>query len=289
MNTIDGLRIMNIQPYKKNLMNTYFEKKHSIFVKNIIFYGISILLLIFIMNENTVLAQSDQFYLERGEELYFEAMDLFLNSVLKNNESLKTLDEACSYFNKIEEPQTKYYCLARTTYLMGVIEKDIKNHESAKEQFIYSKELITFALDGGDFSDGLRLLADIEGQIIAYKDLYYKTKFGPPIKNNINKSLKLDPYNEKAYFSLAMFYRDAPMIAGGDLKKSKMVLRDIINITGNDTIDMFSLYLWIDSGWVNSNYNREKTSEYISMLDIFSNRTDIDFMAKRIEKKYSGN
>lgn len=140
----------------------------------------------------------------------------------------------------------------------------------------------------GDFSDGYRLLSDVEGQLISYRNLYYKTKFGPGIRGFIVKAIELDSGNEKAYISLAMYYRDAPLIAGGNLKKSKSILKEMIEITHSDKIDLFSLYLWIDTAWVNSDYNQEKVRDCISILDLFSNQADINFMAERIEKKYQG-
>ena len=140
----------------------------------------------------------------------------------------------------------------------------------------------------GDFSEGYRLLADVEGQLVSYRNLYYKAKFGPGIKDFLVKAIELDSGNEKAYISLGMYYRDAPLIAGGNPKKSESILKKMIDITHSDQIDLFSLYLWIDTAWINSDYNLEKIKNYISILSIFSNQADINFMAERIEKKYHG-
>ena len=71
----------------------------------------------------------------------------------------------------------------------------------------------------------------MEGQLISYRNFYYKTKFGPGIKNFITKAIELDSGNKKAYISLAMYYRDAPLIAGGNLMKSESTLKKMIDIT----------------------------------------------------------
>jgi len=160
--------------------------------------------------------------------------------------------------------------------------------KKAEEDFSFSKKLILESLGMGDFSEGYRLRADVEGQLIFYGNLYYKTKFGPGIKNFITKAVELDSGNEKAYISLAMYYRDAPLIAGGNLKKSESILKKMIDITHSDQIDLFSLYLWIDTAWINSDYNLKKVKDYISILSVFPNQVDINFMAERIEKKYQG-
>ena len=89
-----------------------------------------------------------------------------------------------------------------------------------------------------------------------------------------------------AYLSLAMYFRDAPLIAGGDIKKSKSVLEEMVALTSHDKMDLFSLYIWIDTAWTNSDNNQEKVSAYISLLDLFSNKPDIISMAERIERKY---
>ena len=83
-----------------------------------------------------------------------------------------------------------------------------------------------------------------------------------------------------------MYYRDAPFIAGGSFKKSEATLKEMIDNTFSDQIDLFSLYLWIDTAWTNSKKNREKVSDCISILDLFANQHEIDLMAQRIEKKY---
>ncbi len=262
------------------------NKNNVLSVRKNHFFNICLLLLILIINSNFVLSQSDDFYLKNGEDLFQKGEQLFLEFDLKNNESLASLEKSISFFTEIGEQQTRYYWVAKTTYLMGIIEKDCNNHEKAEEYFTSSKELISEALKFGDFSDGLRLMADVEGQLIIYRDLYYKTKYGPPVKNMIIKAIKLDPGNKNAYLSLAMYYRDAPFVAGGDFKKSKSTLKELIENVSDDQLDLFSLYLWIETAWVNSNGNSEKVSDYVSMLDLFSNKSDIDLMAERIERKH---
>ncbi len=270
-------------------MSTLSDMGLTLFNRKIFIFSMLLLLLLAI-NNSTAFTQSDNSLLKKGVALYLEAKDIFIVSNSKNGESLNILEESAGCFRDIEDNQTKNYWLAKATYLMGIIEKDRNNHEKAEKHFVSSKELILKSLEYDDFSDGYRLLADVEGQLITYRDLLYKTKHGPPIKNMITKAIKLDPDNAMAYLSLAMYYRDAPLIAGGDLKKSKAVLKEMVAITSYDKMDLFSLYIWIETAWTNSDNNQEKVSNYISLLlDLFSNKSDIDFMAERIEGKYMNN
>lgn len=269
------------------MKKTYKRNLYCNFLKQIIF--IAILTVLFLgMNNIYIQAQSDNSKYEKREKLYFQAREMFVASTPKLNEIVTTLEESIPYFTEIENKQLRYYWLAKTAYLKGVVEKERSNHEKAEEDFSFSKRMISESLDMGDFSDGYRLLADVEGQLISYRNLYYKTKFGPGIRGFIVKAIELDSGNEKAYISLAMYYRDAPLIAGGNLKKSESILKEMIEITHSDKIDLFSLYLWIDTAWVNSDYNQEKVRDCISILNLFSNQADINFMAERIEKKYQG-
>lgn len=251
----------------------------------------TMLLLFLFLSSDPILAQSDGDLLKQGEDLYLKAEELFVSSSItsmsENNELLDILEDSVLLFTKVEDQQTKYYWLAKTAYLKGIIEKNSNHHEKAEETFSSSKELITKSLEFGDFGEGYRLMADVEGQLIIYRDLIYKTKFGPGIKNMITKAIDLDSANSKAYLSLAMYYRDAPLIAGGNLKKSAAVLQEMINTTGSDQIDLFSLYLWVDTAWLNSEDNQKKKSECLLMLDLFSNQSDIDSMIRRIERKYT--
>ena len=274
---------------KKGLLmkKTYKENLFYNFLKQVIF--IAILAVLFLGTNNIYIqAQSDDSKYGKGANLYFQAKEMFVNQTPKLSEVITILEESIPYFTEIENKQLKYYWLAKVAYLKGVLEKERSNHEKAEEDFSFSKKLILESLDIGDFSEGYRLLADVEGQLISYRNFYYKTKFGPGIKNFITKAIELDSGNKKAYISLAMYYRDAPLIAGGNLKKSESTLKKMIDITYSDQINLFSLYLWINTAWINSDYNQEKVRDCISLLSLFSNQEDIDFMAERIEKKYQG-
>jgi tetratricopeptide (TPR) repeat protein len=266
-------------------MNTSSDRNLILFNRKIFIFNILLLLLLTI-NSNIAFVQSDDLLLKKGIDLYLEAKDIFIVTNSKNDGALNILEESAGFFRTAEDNEIKNYWLAKTAYLMGIIEKDRNNHEKAEEHFVSSKELILKSLECGDFSDGYRLLADVEGQLITYRDFLYMTKYGPPIKNMITKAIKIDPHNVMAYLSLAMYYRDAPLIAGGDIKKSKSVLEEMVALTSHDKMDLFSLYIWIDTAWTNSDNNQEKVSAYISLLDLFSNKPDIISMAERIERKY---
>lgn len=267
------------------MKKTYKESPFYNFLKQLIF--IVILAVLFLGTDNIYIhAQSDDSKYERGANLYFQAREMFVTQTPKLSEVINLLEESISYFREIENEQLKYYWLAKVAYLKGVVEKERSNHEKAEEDFSFGKKLILESLDIGGFSEGYRLLADVEGQLISYHNLYYKAKFGPVIKDFAIKAIELDTENEKAYISLAMYYRDAPLIAGGSLKKCKVILKKMIDATHSNRINLFSLYLWIDTAWINSDYNQEKVRDYISLLSLFSNQADIGFMAERIEKKY---
>ena len=263
--------------FKENYVYQYFKKIIFIIILIFLFLGI---------NYTYLLAQTENPKLEEGEKLFFQAQEMFVASEPKLNEVLTRLEESILSCTEIENQPLKYYWLARVAYLKGVVEKEQNSPKKAEENFSSSKELILESLKREDFSDGYRLLADIEGQLIFYGNLYYKTKFGPGIKDFIIKAIDLDVSNEKAYLSLALYYRDAPLIVGGSLEKSKDILKKMIEITHSDRIDLFSLFLWIDTAWVNSDFDQKKINDGISVLSLFSNQADINFMMQRIENKY---
>lgn len=267
------------------MKKTYKENLFCNFLKQIVF--IAILTVLFLgTNDTYIQAQSVDSKYESGANLYFQAREMFITQTPKPIEVITILEESIPCFMGIENEQLKYYWLAKVAYLKGVVEEERRNHVKAEEDFSFGKKLILESLDIGDFSEGYRLLADVEGQLISYHNLYYKAKFGPGIKDFAIKAIELDYGNEKAYISLAMYYRDAPLIMGGSLKKCKVILKKMIDATHSNRINLFSLYLWINTAWINSDYNQEKVRDCISLLSLFSNQADIGFMAERIEKKY---
>ena len=231
-------------------------------------------------------AQLDKNDLKKGENLFLQAIQLFVTAESDYYKIVNLLDRSHFIFENIEDERLKYYQLARIAYLEGVVEKDRGSHEIAKKNFSLGKECIMKSLAYGDFSEGYRILADIEGQLVLYGNFYYKAKFGPGIKDFLNKALELNPENKKAYISLALYYRDAPLIAGGSRKKSKSILKEMKEILNSNEIDLFSLFMWIDTAWINTVNDREKIVDSISILDLFSNQGDIDLMNQKIEKKY---
>jgi tetratricopeptide (TPR) repeat protein len=263
--------------FKENYIYQYLKKIIFIIVLMVLFLGI---------NYTYLLAQTEDPKLEKGKKLFFQAQEMFVASEPKLDEVLTRLEESIPYFTEIENQPLRYYWLARVAYLKGVVEKEQNSPKKAEENFSSSKELILESLKREDFSDGYRLLADIEGQLIFYGNLYYKTKFGPGIKDFILKAIDLDVSNEKAYLSLALYYRDAPLIVGGSLEKSKDILKKMIEVTHSDRIDLFSLFLWIDTAWVNSDFDQKKIKDSIAVLSLFSNQADINSMMQRIENKY---
>ena len=249
---------------------------------------ILILLLFLVLGivELDAASQLDKNDLKKGENLFHQAMDLFVTNEADYHKIVNLLDRGQFIFKNIEDEQLRSYQLARIIYLKGIVERERGNHKTAKKNFSLGKEYILKSLTHGDFSEGYRLLADIEGQLVLYGNFYYKAKFGPDIKDFLKKALELNPENRKAYISLALYYRDAPLIAGGSKKKSESILKGMKEILNSNEIDLFSLFLWINTAWINSINDREKIADSISILELFSNQRDIDLMNQRIERKY---
>jgi len=183
------------------MKKTYKGNFFCNFLKQLIFIAILTVLFLGITNIY-IQAQSDNSKYEKGESLYFQAREMFIALTPELSEVVTLLEKSIPYFTEMENKQLRYYWLAKVSYLKGVVEKERNNHEKAEEGFSFGKRMISESLDMGNFSDGYRLLADVEGQVISYRNLYYKTKYGPGIKGFLTKAIELDSKfkEERVYF-----------------------------------------------------------------------------------------
>lgn len=249
-------------------------------------------LIIFSLN-NIVFCTEDQVFTlweeskeNVGKKLFYQTREMFSYQSSNLREIEKNLVDSENHLQLIKNQQERLYWLARVKYLQGLIEKNENNSLEAENDFNKSRELIMNLLEQYEFSDGYRLLADIEGQLMFYRDLFYKTKYGPQIKIWAEKAILLNPTNYQAYITLALYFYSAPSIVGGDPKKGKEVLNRIIQLDQSGQIDPFSLFLWLITAFENTNFNQIKLEKYLKPLELFSNQEEIQAMVSKLSKKY---
>jgi tetratricopeptide (TPR) repeat protein len=190
--------------------------------------------------------------LQDGRILLERATEGLFNESLPRATLRELLDGSLEAFGQMKEPCQRDYWKARAAYLYGFVEQGEGRSKEAERRFTQGFELAESALSCGEFSDGYRLLADTQAQLLMYNGMLYKMQYGPTVREYAEKALELDPGNIKAKLNLALYYKNAPAIAGGSEKTAREILHQIEGIRELEPLDRFSVNVWLGISYAES-------------------------------------
>jgi tetratricopeptide (TPR) repeat protein len=75
---------------------------------------------------------------------------------------------------------------------------------------------------------------------------------GPMVREYAEKALELDPGNIKAKLNLALYYKNAPAIAGGSEKTARKILHEVEQAGQLEPLDEFSVNVWLGISYAES-------------------------------------
>lgn len=160
-----------------------------------------------------------------GSEDYVRASELIYSQSGTVNERERLLDRVEQRMAALPDPAARDYWLARVDLLHAVHFNQMDDSRSAGVAIERGFERIRRALDtAGEFSDGLRVLADLHAQMMLSSGLFYMVRHGDEARDAAQRALELDPENVEARISVAGYYLNAPRIAGGDPAAGQRVL-----------------------------------------------------------------
>lgn len=208
-----------------------------------------------------------------GRDFLDHATEGLFNEILSRSALRELLDRSLLSFEQMEDACQRDYWRAQAAYLYGFVEQGEGRLKEAERRFTEGFQLAERALRCGEFSDGFRLLADTQAQLLMYNGMLYKMQYGPTVREFAEKALELDPGNIKAKLNLALYYKNAPAIAGGNETTARQILHEIEQISGLEPLDRFSVNVWLGISYAESK-NASKAREYIARAqEIFPGNT----------------
>jgi tetratricopeptide (TPR) repeat protein len=211
--------------------------------------------------------------LQDGKILLDRATEGFFNESLPRAKLRELLDGSLEAFAEMKESCERDYWQAQAAYLLGFVEQGEGRSKEAERRFTQGFELAERSLSCGEFSDGYRLLADTQAQLLMFNGVLYKMQYGPTVREYAEKALELDPGNIKARLNLALYYKNAPAIAGGSEKTAREILHQIEGLSGLEPLDSFSVNVWLGISYAESN-NAPVARKYIDQAqEIFPGNT----------------
>jgi tetratricopeptide (TPR) repeat protein len=190
-----------------------------------------------------------------------EATDAFFDQSLPAPELRRLLESSRLAFAALPEPGLRDYWQSRVDYLYGFVERGERRDGEAERRFQDGYTLAERAatLPGGD---AYRLQADLTAQLIPFRGALYAMKNGPRIRQLAQKALELNPGNAKALLTLALFYWNAPGIAGGSDREALRLLHELELRAELEREDRFGVLTWLGLAYLGRK-DRERARLYL--------------------------
>jgi tetratricopeptide (TPR) repeat protein len=193
---------------------------------------------------SAVLAFAESGAAEHGQVLLERATKAFLDQSLPAPELRGLLESSLQSLSGAAESRERDYWQARVEYLRGFVERGDRKDGEAERRFRDGYALSERAADaqGGD---AYRLQADLIAQLIPFHGMWYAMRNGPRIRELAQKALDLDAANPKARLTLALFYLNAPAVAGGSDREALRILHELEARGDLGPEDRFGVLTWL--------------------------------------------
>jgi tetratricopeptide (TPR) repeat protein len=211
--------------------------------------------------------------LEEGRRLLAAATDAFFDQSLPPAELRELLEGSDGAISRVPDPAARLYWQAEVQYLLGFVEQADERFEQAQRRFETGRDLVLSSLALRESSQAYRLLADTYAQLLILNGLLYKMSYGPKVRDLAEAALRLDPANVKARLTLALFYKNAPAIAGGSRAKSLQLLHRLEGEQALERVDRFSLNAWLGIAYSESRRPAEARRYLTRALQVYPGNT----------------
>jgi tetratricopeptide (TPR) repeat protein len=208
--------------------------------------------------------------LEEGRRLLAEATDAFFEQALPSAELRGLLQSSEEAFARMPDEAARLYWQAEAQYLLGFVEQADGRPDQAQLRFEKGRDLLLASLARRESSQACRLLADTYAQLLILNGLLYKMSYGPKVRELAEAALRLDPANAKARLTLALFYKNAPAVAGGSRAKSLQLLHSLEKEGELERVDRFSLNAWLGIAYSEGRRPEEARRYLARALEVYS-------------------
>ncbi len=148
-------------------------------------------------------------------------------------------------FQSISEKPLRAYWDARAILLLGSHLNQQGDNRGAARVLPEGLECIEEALKPGEFSDGLRILADLHAQMTLARGAFHMMRHGRTARDAAARARQLDPENVRALITVAGFYLNAPSMFGGDTRTGIARLEQALEMKPQDRNDLFMIKGWL--------------------------------------------
>jgi tetratricopeptide (TPR) repeat protein len=220
--------------------------------------------------------------LAEGRRLLTAATDGFFDQSLDAAGLRDLLERSRLAFTRVEEPAVRNRWQAEVDYLAGFVEQGDGRPQAARERFESGRQLVEESLAYAPSSQAYRLLADIYAQLLILGGLVDKISYGPKVRELAEEALRLDSSNPKARLTMALFYKNAPAIAGGSRARSLRLLHALDEEESLERVDRFSVYAWLGIAYSEVNSTFEARRYLRKALEVYPGNSWLQELLERL-------
>ena len=169
------------------------------------------------------------------------------------------------------DASTRSYWLSRVEYMMGRGYQAWELEEEAGGHYEAGLGLTGRALEGGDFSEGWRMMSEHQGQLCIVKELGYLLANGPKVLRYAKIAAELDPQNAAAQILLAAAKIYPPPIAGGNPQVGIEMMGRALSLGAAETDDLFNIYSGIGVAYAKLGDSRRAVRWLELALELYPN------------------
>lgn len=176
-----------------------------------------------------------------GAREFLEAEDLIFSERYRDADVEALLDRAEGAFGTGSRGDSalRAYWQARLALLRATWANQRDDARSAQRYAGEGFDAVEVALAGGEFSEGLRVHADLHSQMMFARGLVYMMRNGTAARDAALRALELDRRNAKAMISVAGYYLNAPPFVGGDPEVGQRILEEAAGLAGVPRTDRY--------------------------------------------------
>lgn len=241
--------------------------------------SISLVILISILSASLTGAEN----YEEISRNYDRIVSPWLNEEISDESTINGLSNLEKTVDAMDDERDRFYWFSKIHLMKGFIWLRAGEEEKSITELENSREMATKSMEFSEYSEGWRLLSEAGSYIMLQKGVGYIIANSGKIQEQAEKSLLIDPQNNRAAFIVAQGLMNAPRLFGGDKKKG---LEELERLSKNFELGDESRYFImtaLSDAYVALERNDDAIRNYRMLLSQFPGSTYLEEKLREIQ------
>ncbi len=177
-----------------------------------------------------------------------ESERLLIADELSPGELFARLVEVREEMARLRNTQLRAHRLAEVELLLGNARLASSAGGRAKEHFRQARRLSSKLLGHYASSETYRILAEAIAHLSLVSGPFYQIANGTRARDAALAAVDLDWTNPRAHIALALYYLNAPAVAGGSVRRGLAILQELLQNRSLSDVEQFLVYVRLAEG-----------------------------------------